>query len=171
MTAPIAAVLAGSAVAVTHWGDAAIPPGRRLVDLGEQLMPIDAEFAAIRRELARNVGLFDGRDDPARREEARTLIRNLRARAAANADRNRRVRTSDPELQAIRDALARAVRHERPARRPGSIRGDGRPRRHHRGPRALTATLEATRDYEVQQVRYMTRHGLIAPAGPARPDR
>ena len=135
MTAPIAAVLAGSAVAVAHWGDAAIPPGRRLVDLGEQLMPIDAEFAAIRRELARNVGLFDGRDDPARREEARTLIRNLRARAAANADRNRRVRTSDPELQAIRDALARAVRHERPARRPGSIRGDGRPRRHHRGPR------------------------------------
>ena len=113
--------------------------------------------------------LFDGRDDPANQEAGRAVIRDLRARAVANADRIRRVRTSDPELQAIRDALGRAQAGQIDRLDAlGRYLETGDPAALAAAREALAVTLEAMRDCEGQHVRYMTRHGLIPPPEPHR---
>jgi rhomboid protease GluP len=172
MTAMIAAVLAGSAVAVAHRGDDAVPPMRRLDDFNEQLAPIDREFSAIRMELIKSAPLFDGRDVPANQDAGRAVIRDLRARAATNADRIRRVRTSDPELQAVRDSFGRA--HDGQIARLdalGRYLDTGDPAALVAAREAVAVTREAMRDCEGQHVRYMTQHGLIPPPEPQRRQR
>ena len=172
MTAIIAAVLAGSAVAVAHRGDDPVPPIRRLDDLNEQLAPIDREFSAIRLKLAQSAPLFDGRDEPANQDAGRAVLRDLRARAATNAARIRRVRTSDPELQAVRDSFGRA--HAGQIDRLdalGHYLDSGDPAALAAARVALAVTREAMHDCEGQHLRYVTRHGLIPPPEPRRRQR
>jgi hypothetical protein len=167
MTAPIAAALAGAAGAVAHRGDGVIPPARRLADLTEQLAPIVREFSSIRVDLAQSVGLLDRRDDPADREAGRTTIRDLRVRALANAARMRRVRTSDPELRAVCESLARAQTGQvERLDALGRYVDTGDPAALDAARSALAATRQATRDSEIHQVRYLTRHGLIPQSQP-----
>ena len=168
---PIAIAVAGSAVAVANRGDDFIPPARRMDDLTEQLAPIIREFSSIRMVLTESVGLFDGGADAFEREAGRATLRKLRTRALRNADRIRSVRTSQPDLRAVCVSLTRAL--------DGQIdRLDALDRYLETGdPAALDAarvalamTVQASRDCEQYQLRYLARYwvGPHGAAGPAR---
>ncbi len=162
----IAAALAVAAVALSRRGDTAVPPALRLDDLAEQLAPILRESSAIRGDLFRSLGELGGGEGLTSRGSRRAAVRDLRARAAANAARLRRVRSPHPELRAIPETLARAL-----ASQVDQL--DALERYLETGRRAdldaahdaLAATIAATRDCEELRDRFMNRHGLT----PGRP--
>lgn len=167
ITVLIAAALSGIAVAAAHRGEHAIPPSRRIQDLSEQIVPILKEFSEVRVELARSIDLFGNRRDEGRRSAGQAVIQGLRARSLANDERLRAVTTSDPELREICDALVRAQSGQ--IDRLSALAryletGDDREVDSAR--RALAATIQATRDFEALQLRYMNQYGL-APSRPA----
>jgi rhomboid protease GluP len=172
LTAVIAAALAGAAVAVSHRGDAMIPPARRLEDLTEQLVPILREFSSIRNDLSRSLGPLGEREGPAGRESGRATIGDLRARAVANAAQMHRVRSSHLELRAIQESLARALDGQVDRLDAlGRYLETGDPADLDAARDALAATVEATHACEELQNRYLARHGLIPRLRPAQADR
>lgn len=170
MTVLIAGLLSGSAVALAHRGGAAIPPFRLREDMVEQLAPIDRESTAIRVELARSIGLFDEREDPARQEAGHALLGRLRARAAANVARMRKVRVSDPELQAVAAAMADSVSAlQRRLDALDRYLDTGDPAALAEAREALGQFQAAVRECETRHLRYLDRHGLAVPTRDRRP--
>jgi hypothetical protein len=172
LTAAIAAGLAVASIGVAHRGDSIIPPDRRLDDLTDQLAPMIREFNAIRKELSRSVGRGEEEAVHSEQQAGLSALRGLRARAVINAARLEGVRTSNPELRAIRESLSRALAGQ-VARIDALSRyaetGDAAALDAARD--ALATTIEATRECEEHRLRYATRHGLIF-RGPSRhPDR
>ena len=143
-------------------GDALVPPARRLDDLTGQLAPIIREFNAVRKDISRSIGREDADVASSEKEAGLAALRDLRARAVANATRLDGVRTSHPELRAIRDSLSRAL--------AGQLsRIDALSRYAETGDRAelatardaMAAAVDATRECEEHRRRYVSRHGLI----------
>jgi hypothetical protein len=172
MTAVIAAALAGAAAVLAHRADSVIPPARRLDDLTEQLAPILSEFSSIRQDLSRSLGHLGGTEDSPERQSGRATIRDLRARAVANATRLNHVQSSHPDLQAIQASLVRALAGQ--VDRLDALQRyleTGDPTELDTARDARAATIEATQLCEELQDRYLTRHGLIPQFRPGQSDR
>jgi rhomboid protease GluP len=172
MIVAIAGALAGSAGVLAHRGDAVIPPARRLDDLTEQLAPIVREFSSIRGDLSPLLKYLDGTEGAAERRSVRATIRDLRARAVANATRLNHVQSSHPDLQAIQASLVRALAGQ--VDRLDALQRyleTGDPTELDMARDARAATIEATQLCEELQDRYLTRHGLIPQFRPGQSDR
>jgi rhomboid protease GluP len=172
LTVAIAAGLAVASIGVAHRGDSIMPPDRRLDDLTDQLAPMIREFNAIRKELSRSVGLDEGEVVHSGQQPGLSALRAMRARAVINAARLQGVRTSNPELQAIRESLSRVLAGQ-VARIDALSRyvQTGDPAALDAAREALATIIEATHECEEHRHRYESRHGLIS-RGPSRhPDR
>ncbi len=170
MTTLIAAMLSSSAVALVHRGGAAIPPFRHREDLVEQLAPIDRESTSIRMELARSIDLFQERDDPATQKAAGVLLGRLRARAAANVARMRKVRIADPELQGVSASMAESVSAlQRRLDALDRYLDTGDPAAMAEARAALGQFQAAEHECEARHLRYIDRHGLAIPMRDRRP--
>jgi uncharacterized membrane protein len=161
LTAVIIAGLAGASVAVANRRDALVPPARRLDDLTRQLAPIIREFNAVRKDTSRAIGREDADVASSEKAAGMAALRDLRGRAIANATRLDGVRTSHPELRAIRDSLSRALASQL-ARIDALSRyaETGDPAELDAARDALAAAAQATRECEEHRRRYVTRYGL-----------
>jgi hypothetical protein len=130
------------------------------------------EFNSIRRDLSRSIGHLGGREGSAERQSGRATVRDLRARAVANAARLHHVQSSHPELQAIHASLARALAGQ--IDRLDALRRyleTGKPAELDEARDALAASIEATHFCDVLLDRYLTSHGLIPQFRPRQLDR
>jgi rhomboid protease GluP len=161
MIAAIAAGLAGTAIAATRYGQAFVPPGRRLEDLLDQIRAPYEEFFALKKAAAVVVSLTNSDRDPVAPEATSRAIGELAAREGANLDRFRRATTTDPELRAMADSLIRAQAGQiRRTEALGQFFDTG-DRANLAGIReADAATNGAMRDFERQHLAYRIRHGL-----------